>query len=331
MIGGGYATGRELAEFFVPGGPWGGLLAMVLAMVLFSLVCVVTFLFARATAASTTAPSSGTCSGRSGSLFEAAYVFFIILILAVFGAAAGAIGEAMFGWPPIAGALCLIAGIVAVHDLRQPVGRVAVQVRLVLPLRRLRALRGPSRSAASATASPAACRALSRREAGRSAGVTYASYNVVGAVVILPVLRHLTSSRDAVIAGLLAGPLAMIPAVLFFLCMIAWYPADRRRSAAVGLHAAPAGPPAAARRFPADDLHGPAAERRQRRACDQRAHRGPPGRAPPARFLATGPPRRHRTPAVRRDLRRRAVRPRGPDRQGLSPARLMFLVIYVLP
>jgi uncharacterized membrane protein YkvI len=46
----------------------------------------------------------------------------------------------------------------------------------------------------------------------------------VGAVVILPVLRHLTSSRDAVIAGALAGPLAMIPAVLFFICMVAWYP-----------------------------------------------------------------------------------------------------------
>ncbi len=43
--------------------------------------------------------------------------------------------------------------------------------------------------------------------------------------MILPVLRHLTSTRDAVIAGLLAGPLTMIAAVLFFLCMMAWYPA----------------------------------------------------------------------------------------------------------
>jgi uncharacterized membrane protein YkvI len=56
------------------------------------------------------------------------------------------------------------------------------------------------------------------------AGATYASYNIVGAVVILPVLRHLSSTRDAIVAGLLAGPLAIIPAFLFFLCMIAWYP-----------------------------------------------------------------------------------------------------------
>ena len=55
-------------------------------------------------------------------------------------------------------------------------------------------------------------------------GVTYASYNIVGAIVILPVLRHLTSDRDAVIAGLIAGPLAMIPALMLCCCMIAYYP-----------------------------------------------------------------------------------------------------------
>jgi uncharacterized membrane protein YkvI len=55
-------------------------------------------------------------------------------------------------------------------------------------------------------------------------GTIYAGYNLIGAVVILPVVRHLTSSRDAVIAGLLAGPLAMIPAALFFTCMVAFLP-----------------------------------------------------------------------------------------------------------
>jgi uncharacterized membrane protein YkvI len=57
-----------------------------------------------------------------------------------------------------------------------------------------------------------------------SGGLTYASYNIIGAVVILPVLRHLTSTRDAVVAGLIAGPLAMAPAILFFVCMVAFYP-----------------------------------------------------------------------------------------------------------
>ena len=55
-------------------------------------------------------------------------------------------------------------------------------------------------------------------------GLTYAGYNVVGAVIILPVLRHLRSDKDALLAGALAGPLAMIPALLFFICMVAYYP-----------------------------------------------------------------------------------------------------------
>ena len=49
VIGGGYATGREIAEFFLPSGPWGGVLGMLLAMACWSLVCSVTFLFARTT------------------------------------------------------------------------------------------------------------------------------------------------------------------------------------------------------------------------------------------------------------------------------------------
>ena len=36
IIGGGYATGRELVEFFLSNGPWGGLYAIVFATVLFS-------------------------------------------------------------------------------------------------------------------------------------------------------------------------------------------------------------------------------------------------------------------------------------------------------
>jgi uncharacterized membrane protein YkvI len=38
------------------------------------------------------------------------------------------------------------------------------------------------------------------------------------------VLRHLTSDRDAVVAGVIAGPLTMLPALLFFIPMVAFYP-----------------------------------------------------------------------------------------------------------
>ena len=186
VIGGGYATGRELAEFFVPAGPWGGLLAMAFSMLLFSLVCVVTFLFARMTGSADYRAFFRQLLGPFWVLFEAAYVFFFILILAVYGAAAGAIGTAMFGWPLIAGVLCLAGAIAAFTAF----GNVSVEwlfkyasyfLYAVYALFVFFALdRFGGRVAAGFAAPPAPM-------AGRSPAATYASYNIIGAAVILPV------------------------------------------------------------------------------------------------------------------------------------------------
>src|SRR5438874_3881840 len=94
VIGGGYATGRELAEFFLPSGPRGGLAGMLLSMVLWSLICAVTFSFARATRSFDYRTFFKELLGPAWFAFEAAYVLFVIVILSVFGAAAGAIGAA---------------------------------------------------------------------------------------------------------------------------------------------------------------------------------------------------------------------------------------------
>src|SRR5262245_53860172 len=94
VIGGGYATGRELAEFFLPGGPLGGVLGIVLAMIAWSAVCALTFAFAHATQSYDYRTFFRNLLGPFWILFEIAYLLFIVLILAVFGAAAGAIGEA---------------------------------------------------------------------------------------------------------------------------------------------------------------------------------------------------------------------------------------------
>lgn len=223
VIGGGYATGRELAEFFLPSGPWGGLLGMALATAIWSAVCVATFLFARATGSEDYRSFFRNLLGPGWVAFEAAYLFFIILVLAVFGAAAGALGAAAFGWPTLAGTLCLVFAIGLIVALgNASVERLfkyatlflfAVYAAFVL----LALVRFGGRIA-TGFALPVAA------EGWVSAGVTYAGYNVTAAVIILPVLRHLTSARDAVAAGLLAGPLAMIPGALFFVCMVAFYP-----------------------------------------------------------------------------------------------------------
>src|SRR4249919_3801898 len=99
VIGGGYATGRELAEYFIPSGPQGGVAAILVAMLAWSGLCALTFALAHATRSYDYRSFFATLLGPFAFVFELAYLVFMVLILAVFGAAAGAIGEAVFGLP----------------------------------------------------------------------------------------------------------------------------------------------------------------------------------------------------------------------------------------
>src|SRR3546814_3331176 len=87
---------------------------MLLATAVWSLVAALTFALARALGAYDYRAFFKGLLGPAWVLFEAAYIIFVILILAVFGAAAGAIGAATFGWPEPVGSALLALLIVAV-------------------------------------------------------------------------------------------------------------------------------------------------------------------------------------------------------------------------
>jgi uncharacterized membrane protein YkvI len=221
VIGGGYATGRELAEFFLPSGPWGGVFGMLIAALIWSVVAALTFAFARQTGSFDYRSFFRNLLGPFWFLFEICFILLLIIMLAVFGAAAGAIGHALFGLPTVVGTVALVVliagfaafGNAAVEELFKYVSFLLYAVYalfLFLALTRF----GDKIASAFAAHSAAPDWWIG--------GVSYAGYNVVGAVAILPVVRHMTSRRDALIAGALAGPLAMTPALLFFVCMAAF-------------------------------------------------------------------------------------------------------------
>jgi uncharacterized membrane protein YkvI len=223
VIGGGYATGRELAEFFLPSGPWGGVLGMVLAMLLWSLICPVTFLFARITHSYDYGTFFRRLLGPAAISFDAAYFCLVLVLLSVFGAAAGSIGYALFGWPELVGVLALMMGIATVtafgnESVERLFKYVTILLYVVYALFLIFSLVAFSHRIGTSfsTSHPI--------DGWAVGGVTYTGYNVIGAVIVLPVLRHLTSNRDAIIAGLLCGPLGMVPAIVFFVCMAAFYP-----------------------------------------------------------------------------------------------------------
>ncbi len=225
IIGGGYATGRELAEFFLPAGPWGGLLGMVLAMLVWSVVAAVTFALAQRWHTLDYRSFFKRLLGPGWPLFEIAYLIFVVLILAVFGAAAGEIGAATFGWSPIIGTAALAIAILGATAPGEAAVEALFRIASVLIYGTYLAFI----VAAFITLGDDISAGLASQPAIRAGwvegGITYASYNIVGAVVILPLLRHLSTPREAIVAGVIAGPLAMLPALLFFVAMLALYPA----------------------------------------------------------------------------------------------------------
>jgi len=223
VIGGGYATGRELATFFLPSGPRGGLYGMLLSMVVWSVMCSLTFLFALQTNSLDYRTFFRHLLGRLWPLFEVSFILALIVILAVYAAAAGAVGQAILGWPVVAGSVLLVAGVTlvatfgseAVEGLFKYVSYFLYATYVIFVVLSLTHFGGRI-AATLATPTPTTGWA--------AGGLMYAGYNILGAALILPVVRHMTSRRDALIAGMLAGPMAIIPAILFFVCMVAYYP-----------------------------------------------------------------------------------------------------------
>jgi len=196
---------------------------MVLAMVLWSFICALTFEYARLFRLYDYRSFFRSLLGPAWIVFEIAYVLSVVLFLAVFGAAAGEILASALGLPRLVGTIGLTAGIAlfaaygnnSVEALFKYVSFLLYGVYAIFLVLAL-TIFGDGITAGFALSVPS--------KGWQVAGVTYAAYNVLGAVMILPVVRHLTSRRDAVVSGLISGPVAMLPAILFFVAMVAFYP-----------------------------------------------------------------------------------------------------------
>lgn len=221
IIAGGYATGRELAEFFGPAGPVGGIVGMLLAMGIWSVVAALVFLYARRAGTHDYQSFMRHLLGPAWPLFELLLVLLLLVSLAVFSAAAGAIGNALFGLPDVAGQLALIAATILVVCA----GSAAVERLFAGASVLLYATYAAFLGLAFWAFGDRIVEGLGAPVAGTAwltGGLSYSGYNAVGLVLVLYVVRHFTSPRDAAIAGLLAGPLAMLPAILFFIVLAAF-------------------------------------------------------------------------------------------------------------
>jgi uncharacterized membrane protein YkvI len=225
VIGGGYGTGRELVEFFLRYGPTGGLLAMVgISMVVWSAVAAVSFAFAHAFATYDYRRFIKRLLGRAWVLYEACYLVYLLIVLAVIAAAAGQILLELFGLPYLVGVVAITAavGLVVVGGTKSVERFLATWSFVLYGLYVVLVVLAFARFG---DAIVEAVTAGEMREGWALAGVRYAGYNLGIIPAILFVARHAESRRDGLVAGLLAGPIAILPAVFLYLAMAGQYPA----------------------------------------------------------------------------------------------------------
>ncbi|MFC3051617.1 YkvI family membrane protein [Kordiimonas pumila] len=223
VIGGGYATGRELVEFFFSAGPVGGVLGLLMAGLVFGVVLAAGFEFARVTGAYDYRHFCRELLGRGWVLFEVAYFILMLLILSVIGSAAGALLSDMFGVTPLVGTLFLMgfigvltftgSSIIAQVLSWWSVLLYAVYITMfVLAYKNFGADIAHTFETAPNT------------NGWISGGVLYAGYNLATLPAVLFAIKALNTRRETVGAGLIAGAIAVVPAILFFTAMMGRFP-----------------------------------------------------------------------------------------------------------
>jgi len=225
IIAGGYGTGRELVEFFLQYGPLGGLLGMLLpAALLMSVVCLIAFELARLTKAYDYRSFLRQLLGPFWFLYEIGYLAAVLLILAVIGAATGALLTETFGVQGSIGTVILLAAIafLAFKGTEIIEGFLSiwsfVLYGVYLTVFVLSMIKfGPAIESALSSSPP--------KDGWLLSGLRYGALQLALVPAMLFATAHIAERKEALIAGALAGPIAIFPGILFFVAMLGHYPA----------------------------------------------------------------------------------------------------------
>ena len=227
MIGGGYATGRELVEFFLILGPVNSVIAMIISTLSISLVTSTAFEFARNFSLFDYKSFFKKLLGPGWFVFEIAYIALILLVLSVLGAAAGEMVNSNFAIAEFWGIFILMSTIALFVFLGSSIiekflaywSILLYIAYALLIVWTIIAFGSEISGNFSKDTTPIEPFIVFKQ------GWTYAGYNLVILTTVLFAVRHMSTRRDAVISGVLCGPIAMIPGFLLLVAMIPHYPA----------------------------------------------------------------------------------------------------------
>jgi uncharacterized membrane protein YkvI len=224
IIAGGYGTGRELIEYFLNYGPIGGLLGMLaVTTVIWSVILALTFEFSRRFNAYDYRTFFKKLLGPLWPLFEVLYLFFLFIILAVIGSAAGIILRDNFGIPYMLGVVLMLTAV----GFLTFKGSGWIENFLSVWSMILYAVYGLFLAVSMMKFGPAIRQTFSHGAflpGWALGGFKYALYNLGTIPAVFFCLRHIRKRKEAITAGLLGGVIGIVPALLFFIAVAGHYP-----------------------------------------------------------------------------------------------------------
>ncbi|MDH4107917.1 MAG: hypothetical protein OEW35_06355 [Gammaproteobacteria bacterium] len=221
MIGGAYATGREIAEFFTQYGMGGGTLGLAVAAVCIALVFALSLDVARRFQVFDYRRFARVLLGRAWFLYEIVAITLILLVVAVIAAASGRILADEFGLPVTLGGAAMLVGVVAlVFFGRSWVTTILAFWSILLYVVFLSYL-----VSAFVWFDPTdAAREFVARDGWLLSGLQYAFYNVSAIPVVLYSAMAIETRREAITAGIVGALIAVLPALMLHLSFAVDYP-----------------------------------------------------------------------------------------------------------
>ena len=224
IIGGAYGSGKELQQFFFGHGPLGGLLGMCVTMAIFALVLMAAYEFSRRFQLFDYRSFTKALLGPLWPVYEILYLMVMILVISVVGAVAGEVLHDSFGLPEFVGVLGIMVLIALIVFFGTPgVERVLAIWSFVLFATYILFLgwhlvQNGDEIVHNLTSYPVG-------EGWARSGLAYSGYNLSTVPALVFCIYHMGKRREALTAGVFAGVLAMLPAMLFYIAMIGQFDA----------------------------------------------------------------------------------------------------------
>ncbi|MDD5823540.1 MAG: hypothetical protein PUD55_03790 [Firmicutes bacterium] len=217
VIGGGYGTGAEIQQYFLTQGFVGGILGSIVTLVIWSLLCAVTFEFARTFKTFDYQSMMSKLLGKGAIAYEICYIILLLIVLGVINATAESMFADLTGLPGWIGIAILSVGIVALIIA----GTDAIEKALSYWSYALYAVYIVFMIMCFTKFGSNIAEQWSAHEVNSSwflMGAKYSFYNLGIVPALLYTMRDVETRKEAVGQGLIAGAIGVIPAILLLIC-----------------------------------------------------------------------------------------------------------------